>query len=285
MRGTIIISLVLLLCACQKDPLIIEGNQAPYDGTVSNQAKKNYIQKVYLATLGVLPSDSEATSAFNLLSANNCSVNDRQQFLDMLFAKPTFKTNLYDRENDDLLDGITATEINYMISDLQAVLNNPGPGEDTISVRIELNRAINLRDARAKFSSGQITFKEVQRRMVESTFFYYANGYGDAWVFAIFDFFLLRAPTLDELDQVNYMVGNMPGILFLQNGVNMEDLLDIIFSNYSFSEGQVRKLYKKHLYREATVSELQTLVPQYKSTNDIKSVLNKILISDEYLNM
>ncbi|MBK9319256.1 MAG: hypothetical protein IPM91_10785 [Bacteroidetes bacterium] len=283
MKGILYLLLIVALScsSCEKESEIISGNVAPSDPTVSSVQIRQYVQKVYLAIIGTVPSDTDMVNEINFLARNNCSVNDRSNLLDRLFANPLYKTSQYVSKNDLLLEAITSSEINDIIDDIQDDLNSTST-IDTAILNRQLFAMLQLQTAKQDYINGTINLAEVQRRMTASVAFTYANGYGDAWIEAVFGFFLFRLPTLDELDQSGTMLeGFLP--IFFCRPVHQRKILFRYFSSRPFKEGQVRALFREHLYREPNTSELMNYTNSFSNTMDHKLLMRQIFLTNEFL--
>lgn len=278
-----LVILLFISSSCQKETEVISGNVAPADPTVSLVQIRQYVQKVYLAIIGTVPSDSEMTAEINFLARNNCSLSDRTVLLNKLFADPLFKSSQYTSKNDLLLDGVTSSEINDIIDNIEDELASPGNTIDTALLNSDLFAMQQLQTAKSDYTNGIINLVEVQRRMTASIPFLYANGYGDAWIDAVFTFFLFRLPTLDERDQSGTMLQGFPAYLFLQTGTSSEDFIRIFFSSRPFLEGQVRALFREHLYREPNTTELLSYTNTFSIAKDHKSLMQQIFLTNEFL--
>lgn len=102
------------------------------------------------------------------------------------------------------------------------------------------------------------------------------------FVVSVFDHFLYRYPTQFALDASKRMVEGFQDVLFLQNGSNKEDFLDIFFNSDAYAEGQVRYVYLNYLFREPTTAELQSEKARYPLDYDFKALQARVLTSDEY---
>ena len=101
----------------------------------------------------------------------------------------------------------------------------------------------------------------------------------------MFQHFLFRYPTVQELDDGREMVDGFQSIAFLQIGDSKEDYMDIFFASGDYFEGQVRSLFLKYLFREPTSGELLPLVTAYRSNLDYFLLQAEILSLDEYIGL
>lgn len=272
-----------MFSSCKKDSEIISGNQAMADPTVSLTQIRQFVQKVYLGTLGVAPSDSLMEAEIKSLALKNCSYTSRVVLVDKLINTREARINFYNVKNDQLLDGATNEDINSIIEDLQADISDPANAVDVTRLTLELDRMEALRDAKDAFVNGTIDMLEVEKRMTASLLFSWSNGSGETWVQAVFDFFLLRLPTDAELDNSVSMIYGSPGVLFLQTGVSDTDFLNIFFSSRSFYEGQVRELFRNTIFREPTSNELLDYTNGFSSHKNHITIMRKLFLSNEFL--
>lgn len=273
----------MVFSSCQKEGEVIAGNVVGPDPTVSLVQIRQYIQKVYLAINGTVPSDSVMEAELNFLAGNNCSVSDRDNLLNRLFADEKYKSGQYAIKNDLLLQGILPSEISDIISDINRDLNDPGSSIDTAILNDQLEAMQLLKTSRQEYIDGLINLVEVQKRMTASLAFNYANGSGSSWINAVYDFFLFRSPTLDEEDQVYAMISGFPGYIFLQPGTSQDDFISIFFSSRPFMEGQVRAMFKEYLYREPNTSELNSYTNSFSANKDHRLLMRQIFLSNEFL--
>ncbi len=255
----------------------------PSDPTVSLVQIRQYVQKVYLAVTGVLPSDSLMEAEISFLARNNCSSGDRSDLLNRLFYGNLYKSYQYTVKNDLLLGGITSSEINDIIADINTELNSPGNSIDTANLNRQLSAMELLKRAKQDYIDGTINLVEVQRRMTASIAFKYENGYSAAWIDAVFGLFLFRKPTLEEADQSGTMIEGFPAYLFLQTGSSEEDFITIFFGSRPFLEGQVRALFKEYLYREPGTSELLSYTNTFSAEKNHTTIMYQIFMSNEFL--
>ena len=273
----------MLFASCKKEPEVISGNTAMADPTVSLTQIRQFVQKVYLATAGVTPSDSLMNEQIRILALSNCSRDARVAFVDKLMYSPEAMENYYAVKNEQLLDGPEAEDIENMIEDIRNEINDPANVVDVTRLSLELSRMEELRDARQEFKSGTINMVEVERRMTATRMFQWVNGSGETWVQAVFNFFLLRMPTDAELENASSMLYGSPGVLFLQTGTSDIDFLQIFFTSRSFYEGQVRELFRNNLYREPSSNELLEYTNDFSSHKNHLTTMRKIFLSNEYL--
>ena len=102
------------------------------------------------------------------------------------------------------------------------------------------------------------------------------------FVVSMFQHFLYRYPTDDELTQSKQIVDGFEGVVFLQTGHIKDDFLNIFFGCNNYFEGQVRDLYMRYLFREPTSVEMSDKAASYKKSLNYKALQKEILSTNEY---
>ena len=115
------IFLFLLLTACTKDPVLIEGNLAPPDPTIETAVLENYINKLYISMLGREPSSSEFDSAKNILG-DQATSQSRNQLIDVVHNNEEYYDNLFDIYRNDYLNGSDTTDLREQYIEVYSTL-------------------------------------------------------------------------------------------------------------------------------------------------------------------
>ena len=275
---------VVLFSHCTKyEEEIVPANVAPPDGTVENVVIDSYINKVYISLLGREPDQSEFQSAFTLLKSNNAATNDRETFLDDVLQRPEYNARIYTLSRQDYLDNVDTAQVPFFISIYSSLLGDSTyfPFWDLLEYEIE--RLVELREIPSKLDDGTLSFVEMHRRCCNNTFYDEINMGSLNFVVAVFQNFLNRYPSENELDEGIKMVDGLNGILFLQVGASKDDFLDVFFNSTDYFEGQVRSLYLRYLFREPNSAEMSIKSIEYKQSKDYKDLQKSILVTDEYL--
>ena len=90
-------SVVMLSTSCSKtDPLIIEDNQPPYDGTLNAVLVENYVNKAYISLLGRKPDTQEEEAALQILFDGDLSQASREQMVNGIVNDPDWAKQLFD---------------------------------------------------------------------------------------------------------------------------------------------------------------------------------------------
>jgi hypothetical protein len=278
------ILLILVLFSCKKNEEIeIPNNTAPPDHTISNLIIENYINRVYISVAGRKADSSEFNTAFDLLKRNNLSMTDRSLFIDSVFMKEQYKDHNYDLIRIDILDGLDTNDINERIFLFELLLTDTTYQFIWDLLKIELVRLDSMRIAPARYQQNYINIIEMHKRCVDNYFYDQLNMGSANFVVSIFQYFLNRYPTQQELDDAIRMVDGSNSILFLQNGSSKNDFLSIFFNSPDYYEGQVTNLYQRYLFRKPTSAELFEGTTSYQDDHNYESLQKKILTTNEYI--
>ncbi len=284
MKIPLFLALALLIFGCKKEK-IFTGNEPPPDPTVENIVVENYVNNCFLQLFGRLPTAAEFSAGFAQLRADNVSPTDREVFLKTLMAKPEYRAWHFSLENL-LLCGNRADDqgyIDYLRDDFTAKVNNPDFATQHNILQRDLDR-INLLDAaKEAWLDGTIDVVELQKRLADNMIFIYENGVSNNWLEAAMAKFMLREPTLGEIDQYNSAFSTYETIFFGKAVASFDELKSVFFASGEYHEGQVRWLFRSYLYREPTAAELQKLVPNWVATHDYQALQRAVLGSDDFL--
>lgn len=273
----------VLITSCKKDKeIIIDGNTAPPDGTIPNVVKENYVNKSYISVLGRKPTSAELSDGIAILNQHNLSVGDRNELLDDIFAKPGYNQRLYDMSVATLLDNPDTAQITTFIYIFEVLLADPQYQSQWPLIQTEKTKLENLKKSVADLNSGAISIIGLHKRCVNNYLYDQVNMGTENFVVSMFQNFLYRFPTEEELAQSKLIVDGFEGVLFLQTGTVKDDFINIFCGSNNYFEGQVRDLFLKYLFREPTSVEMSEKASIYKNSLDYKALQKAILSSDEY---
>jgi hypothetical protein len=272
------------LYACtKKEELIIYGNVPPDDNTVSNVFRENYINKTYISVLGRKPTETEYLSARQKLSSYDLKKSDRELFVDEVLSKPEYFRRMYDLARAEYLNNTDSIDIQTFINVFNQFLNDTSYQALWPTLQAERDKLINLKNAPIDFASGVIDIKGMYKRCINNYFYDQINMGTENFVISMFQHFMFRYPTLQELEDGKKMVDGFYAYLFYQEGNTKDDFIRIFFDSDAFYEGRVRDLYKRYVFREPLIQELKNGTDLYKTTNNYKAVQKLILTSDEFV--
>lgn len=271
----------ILLFSCSKT-VEIKDNIPPPDNNVTELQISTYVNRLYIGLLGRKASSTEFVDAKALLGPEP-DLTDRSGLVDQLLQQTEYKRNYVLRWRQDLIEGIdsatAARDVQLYTFQLQDTSMNP-------LIRAELqSRIVRLQAlmfVNQDFLSGQIDWKGVIRRFLDNPYYDEINMGTENFVVSLFQHFLDRYPSGQELEDAKRMVDGFSGILFLQTGNSKSQCLDILLSSDAFLEGQIHRLYQSYLYRKATQDEVLGLLDLYKQSPSIQTIQKSILSSESY---
>lgn len=282
---------ITLLASCAKDELVVvPGNVPPPDPTVTDLSddvlQENYINKVYISVLGRKPTSIELTTGKTILSQHDLSVADRNQLLDVVLSGNEYYYRVYDLARIELLNAVDTSEITQDIFIYNLLLQDTATyGPYFALIHHEIDRLEALKEAPSAFAAGNIDIIELHRRCANNKIYDDINMGTENFVISMFQNFLLRYPTTQELEQGKQMVDGFTAAVFYETGDSKDDFLDIFFRSSDYFEGQVRNLYLRYLFREPDSETMTALSQQYKKDKDYKALQKAILNTDEFVGL
>jgi hypothetical protein len=286
MKNALFLFLVLLISSCTKiEDIIVGDNTLPPDYTIENTTIENYINKLYISTIGREPTEAEFTTDFNLLRNANLSQKSREIVIDGILNKSEYSFNLFTLESANILNSVDTAKINERISSYQQFLLVTTNFLDSIYVANELERMLTFQNSLTAFYLGTTTITELYRAMANNIFFDEINMGTENFVVAMFQHFLSRYPTDSELESAKDMVDDKNATLFFETGNGKNDFLDIFFTSNEYFTGQTNILFNRYLFRNPSSEESVNYSLDYINTGDYKSLQKRILSSDEFIGL
>jgi hypothetical protein len=274
----------IALSSCEKKgEVVVKNNEPPPDATISNVTINNYVNRVYISVLGREPDSTERTHGFNILRQNDVSAASRSQFLDSVFTKPEYYDHLYDLARIDLLNNLDTSEITLYIAIFTPLLSDSAYVFYWDGIKNEIARLKALQRVPADLHNHVIDVTGMNRRCVNNYFYDQINMGSENFVVSVFQHFLSRYPTINELNNGVLMVNGGVGNLFLQSGQSKDDFLNVFFSSADYYEGAIRLLYKRYLFREPNSVEMNAATRSYQSSKDYIKAQKDILSANEYI--
>ena len=286
MKNALFLFLVLLISSCTKiEDIIVGDNTLPPDYTIENTTIENYINKLYISTIGREPTEAEFTTDFNLLRNANLFQKSREIVIDGILNKSEYSFNLFTLESANILNSVDTAMINERISSYQQFLLVTTNFLDSIYVANELERMLSFQNSLTAFYLGTTTITELYRAMANNIFFDEINMGTENFVVAMFQHFLSRYPTDSELESAKDMVDDKNATLFFETGNGKNDFLDIFFTSNEYFTGQTNILFNRYLFRNPSSEESVNYSLDYINTGDYKSLQKRILSSEEFIGL
>ena len=103
------------------------------------------------------------------------------------------------------------------------------------------------------------------------------------FVVSLFQHFLDRYPTQNEVNAGVNMVNGLSSVFFLTAGQSKRDFENIFFGSTDFYEGEVRGLYQQYLFRTPTSVEMTDGTLLYMQNDDYIELQKSILSKNEFI--
>lgn len=270
--------------ACKKYEIKdIDISKLPKDSTITEAAKENYINKLFILLLGRKADSTEFSQSLTLLNAGNTSLAAREQLFDYITIKPEYYINLYKIARKDLMDDTDTSLIRYDFNEYTSRLQDINYIDSWPYYQEVVNENFLLLQIPSQLPAGNINMIDVHKRCIDNLYYDEINMGTENFVVSMFQHFFLRYPTNAELASSKNMVDGTESVIFLQNGSSKSNFIQIFFNTGNYFEGQVRILYEKYLFRQPTASELSETTSQYQNHKDYKKLQKLILTKSEFL--
>ena len=146
-----------------------------------------------------------------------------------------------------------------------------------------------LRATSEDLANKKLTTSEAERRYAASQIFYYSNGTQDAIASSMFQSFLGKKPSDDELHNAgmiaigDYLPGIAKGLLFHRHGGTYADLVDIVFTSEVYREAAIAGVFQRYLGRVPTSAERSAFISGLDEDKpDLVPVIRAVVTSNEY---
>jgi hypothetical protein len=285
MKRVLLLFAILTIFSCTKvEQVIVDGNTHPTDPTIENTVLENYVNKLYISTIGREPTTVEFDVNFQTLREANLSQQSREIVIDQVLEKAEYFNNLFKIESANILNGVDTAMINERYNLYKYFLMNAS-GFDSIYIGYEFERLSVLKEALPDFNAGIITNTELYKRMVNNNFFDDINMGTENFVVAMFQHFLLRYPTGSEVENAKTMVDDGNATVFFETGNGKDDFISIFFSSDEYYTGQTSILFNRYLFRNPSSEESVNYSLDYINTDDYKSLQRRILSTNEFIGL
>jgi hypothetical protein len=285
MRSLLFLFFILIISSCTKfEDVIVDGNTHPNDPTIENTVIENYVNKLYISTIGREPTKVEFDDNFETLREANLSQQSREIVIDKVLDKAEYFNNLFKIESANILNGVDTAMINERYYLYKYFLMNAS-GFDSIYIGYEFERLSVLKQALPELNAGTITNTELYKRMVNNNFFDDINMGTENFVVAMFQHFLLRYPTGAEVENASDMVNDGNATLFFETGNGKDDFISIFFSSDEYFTGQTSILFNRYLFRYPSSEESVNYSLDYINTDDYKILQRRILSANEFIGL
>ena len=285
MRVSLYLFLILTIFSCTKaEQVIVGGNTHPIDPTIENTVIENYVNKLYISTIGREPTTIEFDANFETLRGANLSQESREEVIEGILNKEEYYNNLFKLESANILNGVDTAMINERFYLYKYFLMN-STGFDSIYIAYEFERLAVLKQALPELNAETITNTELYERMVNNIFFDEINMGTENFVVAMFQNFMLRYPTTAELESGKLMVNDNNSTLFFITGNGKNDFINIFFASDEYYTGQTSILFNRYLFRIPSSEESVNYSLDYMNSDDYKVLQKRILSTNEFIGL
>ena len=274
-----------ILVEVVNDTSVINGNIRPPDSTIADLTIETYVNKVYISLLGREPENTELSAGVTVLKKNNVSIANREELVDEVLNKDGYTQRLFESNMAILLENTDTSDVSEQIAILNFLLTDSTYAPIFDQINYEIGRLTALKSTPKELKTGTIDIVEVHRRMVNNSFYDDINMGTENFVVSMFQNFLNRYPTANELEEGTQIVDGLGGILFFTQGNSKDDFIAIILDTDNYYESQVRDLYLRYLFREPTSVEVTEAAVSYKKNGDYPETQKAILVSNEYVGL
>jgi len=285
MRDLLFLFFILIISSCTKiEDVIVDGNTHPNDPTIENTVIENYVNKLYISTIGREPTKVEFDDNFETLREANLSQLSREIVIDKVLDKAEYFNNLFKLESANILNGVDTNMINERVYIYNFLLTTVS-GFDSIYVVYELERMLTFQQALPELNAEIITNTELYKRMVNNNFFDEINMGTENFVIAMFQHFLLRYPAQAEVENASDMVNDGNATVFFETGNGKDDFINIFFASDEYYTGQTNILFNRYLFRNPTSEESVNYSLDYINTGDYKLLQKRVLSNNEFIGL
>jgi len=284
MRVSLYLFIILTISCTKVREVIVDGNTHPIDPTIENMIIENYVNKLYISTIGREPTTSEFDSDYGILREYNMNQESREYVINGILTQEEYYNNLFKLGSANILNGVDTAMINERVYIYQFLLTTASDF-DSIYILNELERMLVFQQALPALNAGTITNTELYKRMVNNNFFDEINMGTENFVVAMFQIFLLRYPTEAEVENSSDMVNDRNATVFFETGNGKDDFINIFFTSDEYHTGQTNILFNRYLFRNPTSEESVNYSLDYLNSDDYKELQKRILSTDEFIGL
>lgn len=274
-----------LFASCEKkEVVVIEDNIAPPDSTIPIIVYEQYVNQTYVALTGQEPTDAQRQDALEILYSDGLG-DSRQTMVDEILSTNNYKRNIYTQYNDQLLNNYDSTELQRDLFVYAGLLLDSAYQQFWPQIQEAYDDLQRLDNAPEDLIATTIDQRTFYRYMIDNPRYDDINMGTENFVLSSFDHFMLRYPTATELAEAKNMVDGQNAILFITEGENKNDYLDIFFNSDEYYQSQVIILYRRFLFRDPTSEEVSDHAAYYKGTQNYDGLVKRIVTLDEYIGL
>ena len=279
--------IIVIAYSCKKTEVvhenkIITGNSVPQDTSVPLLIVKNFVNKLYIDIIGREPTDTELNSNVDYLVTNGLSTQSKTTTVETVISNDEYHKRLFEILSIEMIGGIDSGDIAEQITLFTLVMEASTDSIEKVILGIELARLDKISTAREDYKNDLIEVNDYYKRFIDNPFYDDINMGSENFVLATFENLYNRFPTVSELEEGIEMVENTSTAIFLQDGSNKDDFMNIVTTYQEFYEGVITNNYITLLQREPTSSEINDQLLNFIQTKNLQGLQKDILIKKEY---
>lgn len=242
---------------------------------------ESYIHRMHILLYGRKASVSEQIMGKVFLHSGPESQAWRRIYCDRLIKSEEFRLNGYNIARAELLNFI----FNPDSSSIQETIDVWKKMYPDSIWRPEVKRLRKLQQIPRLLRAGKMNYEELQKTLIDNSYYDFINMGTENFVVSLYHNFLERPPTTYELKT---------GILLTDGGCacfdselicGKENYIRAFFKRKEYAEGQIRKLVRMILYREASPEEIRQLSHEFLLHRNHHRIWSKLLASEEFMNL
>lgn len=295
------ICIVVVICLFQgcteSENISLPNNKIPNYKGVSTIRIENYVQRMFIDMLGREATDVERVAFAKQLRSADLQDSCRLRLAKILIWDTTYRIGdssyrhafaqrVYDISKARFLEGVSDPSIDQFLGNLDFGIAVARLNGDSISVYRYINakaQYVNVLNSRHSFRKKTSDYRTMCAAMMNNGIYDGINMNTFNFVNAVFDNCLMRKPSKYEFDRSYQIIErNVPSDIFSRWAANKSEYCDAIVQSDAFHEAQIRWFYYILLQREANTAEVSASFYPFYAKHQIESVIEKILITDEY---
>ncbi len=299
LKVALLMGMVLFFSSCEKEKIVIEGNQPASTFNISKIKIENYVQRVHIDIIGREPLEEEMEQSVARLQEDSLKRDTRMDIIQELMTdttsrpgdgsyKAAFTLNLYNLAKIRCVEGVPDGEFNRRIgiASFGALKDSLEGNWDAYYKKLEsIRRNRAALNSREQLYEGKIGFHQMFGALINNSVYDEINMNTFNFVRAAFDELLWRLPTDQEFQASFDMIENEePRELFGKIGSDKEDFIDILIHSPAMFEGLIIWAFQIYLNRSPTPAEVVTFLPEFLIHKDINYIISEIMVTDEYAN-
>ncbi len=296
--GRCIFFLLILFQSCTKDNINIITDNDPISVTNISRLKiENYVNRLFIDLVGREPLKTELGPEVDSLKSKELSREARLELINKLIQdtsyrigegsyRAAFYLNLYNLAKVRSLEGVTDEEIQrekgFLITD--AMRDSMDGKWDRFYAKLNQIRKLEvLLQSQIDLYNEDIAYHQLFIYLVDNRIYDIINMNTFNFIRAVYNELLFRLPTDEEYSiAFDIIEKNKAGIVFGKYCSNRTEFIQSLIESPSMLEGMAIWIFQIYLNRFPNARELASILPEYITHKDIREVIKKIAVTDEY---